>query len=70
MLFWEPAAHGGAQLFDVLWSATENGPWQVINPVGLLSSVYLHATQSEGHYRVRARDLFGRTSQESTTIKA
>lgn len=70
VLFWEPAPHAGVQLFDVLWSAAEDGPWQVINPVGLLSSVYLHPAHSEGHYRVRARDLFGQTSQESTAIKA
>lgn len=70
MLFWEPAAHASVQLFDVLWSASENGPWQVVNPVGLLSSVYLHSVEAGDFYKVRARDLFGRTSAESPVLEA
>lgn len=65
VLFWDPVPHEGIQLFDVLWSANEKGPWQVINPVGLLSSVYLHPGARTGFLCVRARDLFGRVSAES-----
>jgi L-iduronidase len=70
VLFWEPALYDGIQLFDVLWSAGENGPWQVINPVGLLSSVYLDTNAAAGFYRIRARDLFGRVSAESGSVRA
>ncbi|TCR67673.1 glycosyl hydrolase [Bosea sp. BK604] len=69
VLFWEPAEHRSVQLFDVLWSGSENGPWQVINPVGLLSSVYLHPAEAKGFYKVRARDLFGRISTESAALE-
>lgn len=69
VLFWEPAPHESVQLFDVLWSPSEAGPWQVVNSAGLLSSVYLHPTEAKGFYRVRARDLFGRTSAESEAIE-
>jgi len=70
VLFWEPAAHATVQLFDVLWSGSEAGPWQVVNATGLLSSVFLHPGDAKGYYRVRARDLFGRTSAESAAIEA
>jgi L-iduronidase len=70
VLFWEPAPCDGIQLFDVLWSAGESGPWQVINPVGLLSSVYQDAGAAAGFYRIRARDLFGRVSTGSGSVRA
>ena len=71
LLFWDPPAGGGVQLFDVLWSADEAGPFAAVNPVRLLSSMYLHAVERPGgFYRIRTTDLAGRELSVSETVAA
>jgi L-iduronidase len=69
LLFWDPPAGGGVQLFDVLWSTAEAGPFEPVNPVRLLSSMYLHAVD-RGFYRIRTTDLAGRDLSVSATVAA
>ncbi|MDR6287950.1 L-iduronidase [Inquilinus ginsengisoli] len=70
VLFWDAPAGGQVQLFDVLWGEAEDGPFQVVNPAGLLSTMYLHAVPSPGGwYRVRARDLSGREGPASAAVR-
>jgi len=69
LLFWDPPAGEGVRLFDVLWSAAETGPFEAVNPVRLLSSVYLHAAD-RGFYRIRTTDLAGRDLSVSATVAA
>jgi L-iduronidase len=69
VLFWDAPATGPVRLYDVLWSAVEEGPFEVVNPVGLLSSMYLHAVPAPGgFYRVRARDLSGQEGPVSAAV--
>ncbi|MBX3541093.1 MAG: hypothetical protein KF735_25870, partial [Chelatococcus sp.] len=66
VLFWQSGGADSLELFDVLWSASENGPYRVVNSVALLSTVYLHTVgQEAGFYKVQARDVFGRVSPSS-----
>lgn len=74
LLFWDPPAGDprvgeGVRLFDVLWSADEAGPFAAVNPVRLLSSMYLHAAGG-GFYRIRTTDLAGRELSVSATVAA
>ncbi|MGL4963669.1 MAG: GH39 family glycosyl hydrolase [Inquilinus sp.] len=69
LLFWDPPAGEGVRLFDVLWSAAETGPFEAVNPVRLLSSVYLHAAD-RGFYRIRTTDLAGRELSVSAAVAA
>ncbi|MBW8859474.1 MAG: hypothetical protein JF570_07010, partial [Caulobacter sp.] len=62
--------HPGRQmLFDVLWSADAAGPFAAVNPVRLLSSMYLHAAE-RGFYRIRTTDLAGRELSVSDMVAA
>jgi L-iduronidase len=70
VLFWQGEGQGSSiELFDVLWSPDQEGPYEVVNPSGLLSSVFVHRLNTvPGYYRVRSRDLFGRTSELSSAV--
>jgi L-iduronidase len=71
LLFWDPPAGEGVRLFDVLWSAAAAGPFEPVNPVRLLSSMYLHAVKRPGgFYRIRTTDLAGRELSVSETVAA
>ena len=69
LLFWDPPAGEGVRLFDVLWSATETGLFEAVNPVRLLSTVYLHAAD-RGFYRIRTTDLAGWELSVSAAVAA
>lgn len=69
LLFWDPPAGEGVRLFDVLWSADAAGPFAAVNPVRLLSSMYLHAAE-RGFYRIRTTDLAGRELSVSDMVAA
>jgi L-iduronidase len=71
ILFWDPPAADGILLYDVLWSETRDGSFQAVNPVPLLSSVYLHAVERPGgFYRVRACTLSGQELSTSEPTPA
>ncbi|PXW54026.1 L-iduronidase [Chelatococcus asaccharovorans] len=69
VLFWQTGGSDSLELFDVFWSESENGPYRVVNPAPLLSTVYLHSAGGEaGFYKVQARDVFGRVSPPSPAV--
>jgi L-iduronidase len=66
LLTWKPGSAEGVQLFDVLFSRSEEGPLARVNPAPLLSAAYLHTRLSgTGFYAVEARRLDGATSRSS-----
>ncbi|WP_342361874.1 GH39 family glycosyl hydrolase [Terrarubrum flagellatum] len=64
LLFWDAEPDSNVRLYDVLRSEREQGPYVVVNPIGLLSTVYVSREDAgPAFYKVRSRDLFGRVSE-------
>lgn len=66
LLTWKPGSAEGVQLFNVLFSQSDEGPFARVNPAPLLSAAYLHArSPGDGFYIVEARRLDGTASRSS-----
>jgi L-iduronidase len=70
LLTWRAGDWHRLQRFDVLYSALAEGPFEVLNPEPLMSSVFLHANRpGPGVYAVRARSLAGDHGRMSSQLQ-
>ncbi|MBD3320946.1 MAG: hypothetical protein GF350_07635, partial [Chitinivibrionales bacterium] len=65
MVGWKDSPTKQILTYEVLYSETQDGTYERINNADMISTSYLHMKQSgspDGHYKVRAIDYWGRTS--------
>lgn len=71
LLRWDDLECRSLRTYEVLFSATEQGPFTRVNPADLLGTAFMHVRPviAHGFYRVRGVDVTGRAGAESETLR-
>ncbi len=70
MVIWDGSNSRVVQTYEVLFSDQETGPFERVNPVDTICTAVLHVpdrTISEGYYKVRTVDYWGRSVDSDVT---
>lgn len=70
MIIWDSLDSRFIKTFKVLFSNSENGPFERLNSADLLCSAFQHnIPRKGGFYKVQAVDFWGRTGKESDVLQ-